>query len=182
MVCNSKSIYPRNFRAQVTYRLQTIHGCIKLLFFLNFHREKKHESCLHCCCVVVLVTQSCLTLCYPMDYTPPDSSVYETSQAITLKCVAIPLSRGCFPTQGSKLHPCKWLIYHWAVREALKSLHLSFYSQSESETTEATDNLRWSQSTWQFWLISKIVREGDSKSFSRVSCFSLHHRDRGWMR
>ena len=102
-----------------------------------------------------------------MDYIPPDSSVYEISQAITLEWVAIPFSRGRFPTQGSKLHhPCKWLLYHWAIREALKSLRLSSYSQSESETTEATGNLRWFQSTWQFWLISKIVREGDSKSFS----------------
>ena len=120
---------------------------------------------------------------YPTDYTPPDSSVYEISQAITLEWVAIPFSRGCFPTQGSKLHhPCKWLLYHWAIREALKSLLLSSYPQRESETTEATGNLGWFQSTWQFWLISKIVREGDSKSFSRVPCFLLHHMDRGWVR
>ena len=33
-----------------------------------------------CVCVCVLVVQSCLTLCDPMDYSPPDSSVTEFSR------------------------------------------------------------------------------------------------------
>ena len=38
--------------------------------------------------------QSCLTLCDPMDYSPPGSSVQGILQARILKWVAIPFSRG----------------------------------------------------------------------------------------
>ena len=41
----------------------------------------------------VLVTQSCLTLCYPMDCSPPGSSVHRLLQARILEWVAIPFSR-----------------------------------------------------------------------------------------
>jgi len=39
--------------------------------------------------VKVLVTQWCLTLCDPMDYSPPDSSVHGILQARILEWVAI---------------------------------------------------------------------------------------------
>ena len=43
----------------------------------------------------VLVTQSCLTLCDPMDHSPPPgSSVHGVNQARILKWVAIPFSGG----------------------------------------------------------------------------------------
>ena len=42
----------------------------------------------------VTVTQRCLTLCNPMDYSPPGSSVHGTLQARVLEWVAIPFSRG----------------------------------------------------------------------------------------
>ena len=38
-------------------------------------------------------TQSCLTLCDPMDYSPPGSSVHEILQARILEWVAFPFSR-----------------------------------------------------------------------------------------
>ena len=38
--------------------------------------------------------QSCLTLCDPMDCTPPGSSVHGISQARTLEWTAMPSSRG----------------------------------------------------------------------------------------
>ena len=41
----------------------------------------------------VLVSQSCLTLCDPIDYSPPGSSVRGISQAIILEGVVIPSSR-----------------------------------------------------------------------------------------
>ena len=40
-------------------------------------------------------------LCYPMDCSPPGSSVHGISQARILEWVAISYSRGSFPTQGS---------------------------------------------------------------------------------
>ena len=45
-------------------------------------------------CVCVLVAQLCLTLCDPMNYSPPGSSVHGIFQARILEWVAIPFSRG----------------------------------------------------------------------------------------
>ena len=45
-------------------------------------------------CECVLVAQSCLTLCDPMDYSPPVSSVHGIFQARILEWVAISYSRG----------------------------------------------------------------------------------------
>ena len=40
------------------------------------------------------ISQSCPTLCYPIDCNPPSSSVHEILQARILEWVAIPFSRG----------------------------------------------------------------------------------------
>ena len=61
--------------------------------------------------VCMLSLQSCLTLCDPMDCSPPGSSVHGISQARILEWVSMPLSRGIFPTQGSK--PCLFCLLHW---------------------------------------------------------------------
>ena len=44
--------------------------------------------------IIVLVAQSCLTLCNPMDCSPPGSSVNGILQAIILEWVAVPFSKG----------------------------------------------------------------------------------------
>ena len=51
-----------------------------------------------------VLTQSCLTLCDPTDSSLSGSSVHGILQARTLEWVAMPSSRGIFPTQGS--NPC----------------------------------------------------------------------------
>ena len=51
---------------------------------------EKTDSCMK---VKVLVTRSCPTLCDPMDYNPPISSVHGIFQARILEWVAIPFSR-----------------------------------------------------------------------------------------
>ena len=64
--------------------------------------------------VRVLVSQSCLTPCDPMDYSPPGFSVCGILQVGILEWVAIPFSRGIFLTQGSNpclLH-CRQILYH----------------------------------------------------------------------
>ena len=43
--------------------------------------------------VKVLVTQPCPTLCHPMNYSPPGSSVHGILQARILAWIAIPFSR-----------------------------------------------------------------------------------------
>ena len=70
--------------------------------------------------VKVLVTQSCLNLCDPMDCSLPVSSVHGISQARILEWVAIPFSRG-----SSRPKDRTWVSYVagtlftiWATREA----------------------------------------------------------------
>ena len=58
--------------------------------------------------VRVLVAQSCLTLCDPMDYSLPDSSAHGILQARILQWVAIPFSKRSYPL--SLLH-CGQIIY-----------------------------------------------------------------------
>ena len=55
----------------------------------------------HVYVMLLLVTQSCLTLCDPTDCNPPGSPVHEILQARILEWVAIFSSKGIFPTQGS---------------------------------------------------------------------------------
>ena len=61
----------------------------------------------------VLVAQSCLTLCDPMDCSPPGSFVHEILQARILEWVAMPFSRGIFLMQGSNPHLLHLL--HWQM-------------------------------------------------------------------
>ena len=53
--------------------------------------NKNHIVCVYVC---VLVSQACLTLCDPMDCSPPGLSVHEILQARILEWVVIPFSRG----------------------------------------------------------------------------------------
>ena len=64
------------------------------------------------CLQGALVTQSCLTLCDPMDCSPPGSSIHEISQARILEWVAIPSSR--VSSQPMDRTQSTWL-YRWAT-------------------------------------------------------------------
>ena len=66
-----------------------------------------------------LVTESCQTLCNPMDCSPPGSSVHGDSPGKTTGVGCHSFFQGIFPTQGSKLHllHCRWILYCWATRE-----------------------------------------------------------------
>ena len=60
-----------------------------------------------------LVTQSCPTLCDPMDCSPPGSSVHGDSPGKNTGVGCHALFQGIFPTQGSNpglLH-CRWILY-----------------------------------------------------------------------
>ena len=66
------------------------------------------------------VTQSCPTLCDPMDCSPPGSSVHGISQARILEGVAISYSRGSSQPRDWTQVSCtgRWILYFWATREA----------------------------------------------------------------
>ena len=61
----------------------------------------------HCMCVCVCArahAQLCPTACYPIDCSPPGSSVYGILQARVLEWVAIPFSRGFSrPRDGTRV-------------------------------------------------------------------------------
>ena len=64
--------------------------------------------------VLCLVTQSCPTLCNPMDCSPSGSSVHGDSPGKNTGVGCHALLQGIFPTQGSVpglLH-CRWILYH----------------------------------------------------------------------
>ena len=66
------------------------------------------------CCAKAL--ELCLTPFDPMGCSPPGSSVRGTLQASILEWVAVPSSRGIFPTEVSKLSPlhllyCRHILY-----------------------------------------------------------------------
>ena len=69
----------------------------------------------------VCVSQSCLTLCDPMDYSPPGSSVHGILQERILGWFAISFSRGSSWLRDQTCASCigKRILYHWATRETL---------------------------------------------------------------
>ena len=52
------------------------------------------------CAVLCLVAQSCLTLCDPMDCSPPGSSVYGDSPGKNTRVGCHALLQGIFPNPG----------------------------------------------------------------------------------
>ena len=68
----------------------------------------------------MLVVQSCPTVCDPVDWSPPGSSVHEIFQARILEWVAISFSRG--PSQPRNWTGVSWiaggLFTNWAIKKA----------------------------------------------------------------
>ena len=89
-------------------------------------RNQTDESQFHCpglrgflslwlnCAVLCLVTQSCPTLCNPMDCSLPGSSVHQDSSGKYTGVGCHALLQGIFPTQGSNpgLPHCRRILYH----------------------------------------------------------------------
>ena len=68
----------------------------------------------------VLVTQSCLTLSYPMNWDSPGSSIHGIIQARILEWVAISFSRGSsWPRDGTQVFCIAGRLFTvWVIREA----------------------------------------------------------------
>ena len=77
---------------------------------------------------IMLAAQLCLTLCKPVDYSPPGSSVHGILQARILECVATPSSRRSSwsrdPTQVSCIAGRSFTI--WAIGMCYRNIVYSF--------------------------------------------------------
>ena len=90
---------------------------------------------------LLLFSRSCLTLCDPMDCSPPGSSVCGLPQARILEWVAISSSRGrIFPTQG--LNSRLQRLLHWQA----DSLPLSH--QASPTTCIVTVEVQYIHTAW----------------------------------
>ena len=112
-----------------------------------------NASCMH--------AQSCLTLCNPMDYSPPDASIHGVFQARILEWVVIPFSRGSSQSRDrtdvtSIFCIGKRIIYHWAIQE-VPNTSLSFPIQpwsllhSWAEISLLKKQRSWLQTAWCIW-------------------------------
>ena len=109
-----------------------LHGChlgigLHTVSYFSLSKITAHSSC--CKYLEVKwseVTQPCLTLCDPVDCSPPHSSVHGILQARILEWVAISFSWGIFPTQESNpgLPLAGRRFNLWATREAPKYLEV----------------------------------------------------------
>ena len=92
-----------------------VHVCISFSFLI------RTPGLLDCVCSVI---QSCLTLCDPMNCSPPGSSVHGIFQAKILEWVAISFSRGPSRPRDRTCVSCpsclgRWILYHWVFEPVL---------------------------------------------------------------
>ena len=81
------------------------------------------------CAFMLVLTQSCPTLCGPMDCRSPGASIHGLLQAGILEWVAIPFSSGySWPSDQTPISCLgRWVLYHWATWEALSSLPVLYF-------------------------------------------------------
>ena len=82
--------------------------------------------------VKVLFTQSCLSLCDPIDYSPLDSSVHGIFQTRILEWIDISFSKGSsWPRNWTHVFCIgRKILYHWATWKAITHTYVYFYSYS----------------------------------------------------
>ena len=78
------------------------------------HMLQEWSSSLPLCCILCLVTQSCLTLCDPHGLQPIRLLLPWDSPSKNTRAGCHALLQGIFPTQGSNpgLPHCRWILYH----------------------------------------------------------------------
>ena len=103
-------LFPLYSQVKMTNVAKTCWCCsgVCVLDFWYF-REKLITACAVC-----FVAQLCLTLCDPVDCSPPGSSVHGDSPGKNTGVGCHALLQGIFPTQGSNpgLQHCRQILYH----------------------------------------------------------------------
>ena len=123
-----------------------IHMTLEKDFHLIWIFINIQTFCSACMCAKSL--QSCLTLCDPMDCSPPGSSVHEIFQARILQWVAISYSRGSSWPRDQTCIPCISCIGRQILHHCATWKNYDFIRKSR--------NCVWA-SSWQrvnfWWLI-----------------------------
>ena len=96
-----------------------LHQGTVIFKYISVYSQVRIVSSL-CCCICA---QSCLTLCDPMDCSPPGSSVHGISQARILEWVTISFTkRSSWPRDQTHIScvSCigRQILYHWVTWEA----------------------------------------------------------------
>ena len=114
---------------------------ILLLVKLNYYLKQKAVGNIKnyfvpslVCPGLCSVAQSCLTLCDPMDCSPPGYSVQWVSPGKNTGVGCHALLQGIFPTQGSNpdFPHCRWFLYHLSHQGSpILSMGLPKYSKVE---------------------------------------------------
>ena len=170
-----------------TYTLSDLEQTANLsLGFLNCKMsEQLTRHCKAATCVC-LVPQSCLTLHFPRDCSPPGSSVHgifhpmDTGQ---LKWVAIFSSRGIFPTQGLNPHLlclllCRRILYPLNHRGSLQK---SNYTPIRRRQWHPTPVLLPGKSHGWRSLVGCSPRVSKSRTrLTSLSLFTFTHWRRKW--
>ena len=101
-------------------KLIKIQASLVLVLTKPLRRRKANHFILLC---LVLVTQSCPTLHYRMDYSPPGSSVHGILQARILEWIAVSFSRGSSWFRNRSRISCiiGRFFTNWATRETASS-------------------------------------------------------------
>ena len=88
------------------------------------------------CAVLCLVTQSCLTLCDPIDCSPPGSSVHGDSPGKNTGVGSRSLLQGIFPTQGWNpgLPHCRRILYCLSYQGSSRTLEWVAYPFSRGSS------------------------------------------------
>ena len=88
------TLHPFNNMPKSLHSLSCITDISSIFWSIIFQEITFHVTYKLLVCVYVLVTQSCLTLCDPMDCSSPGSSIHGNLQKRILEWVAMPFSRG----------------------------------------------------------------------------------------
>ena len=88
--------------------------------------------------MLCLVTQSCSTLCSPMDYSPPGSSDHRDSPGQNTGVGCHALLQRIFPTQESNLSLLNYrqILYDWATQEAPSNSFPHYECQEDTEAEQ----------------------------------------------
>ena len=116
-----------------------------------------------CARTCVLVTQSCPTLCDPMDSSPPGSFVHRILQARVLEWVACHfLLQEILLTQGSNLGlpHCRQILYHLPTGSLIQvSQGPSFYADVKGRHTGCFSPTYPHGSVWQMCSLPVLVAQ-----------------------